>query len=71
MDWRNQPKKIFEGSIDRIVQAGNFLDIKGRKYIVMNSSVDGYGVSKITAFEASLNPLEYTVEHKGTIQNNN
>ncbi len=71
LNWRNNPRKIFDGSIDRVVQSGDFLTIKGRKYIVLNSSIQGDGISRVLAFEAVLNEKSYSVTHKGTIENNN
>ena len=70
LDWRNTPRKVFDGSIDRIVQAGDFLTIKGRKYVVLNATIQGDGITRVLAFEAELNPKEYEVTHKGTVENN-
>lgn len=70
MDWRNTPRKVFDGSIDRIVQAGDFLTIKGRKYIVLNATIQGDGITRVLAFEAALSPKAYAVTHKGTLDNN-
>lgn len=66
MDWRNKPRKIFNGSIDEIVQCGDFVTIKGIKYVILNASVQGDGVTRILAFEASLNPTTYNVTHTST-----
>lgn len=66
MDWRNKPRKIFNGSIDEVVQCGDFVTIKGVKYIILNASMQGDGVTRILAFEASLNPTTYSVTHTST-----
>lgn len=66
LDWRNKPRRIFDGSIDRVVQCGDFLTIKGIKYIVLNVTVEGDGISKVLAFEATLSPSSYSVTHKGS-----
>lgn len=66
LDWRNKPRRIFDGSIDRVVQCGDFLTIKGVKYVVLNVSVEGDGISKVLAFEASLSSGLYSVTHKGS-----
>ena len=66
LDWRNKPRRIFDGSIDRVVQCGDFLTIKGIKYIVLNVTVEGDGISKVLAFEAALSPGVYSVVHRGS-----
>ena len=66
LDWRNKPRRIFDGSIDGVVQCGDFLTIKGVKYVVLNVTVEGDGISKVLAFEASLSPSGYSVTHKGS-----
>lgn len=66
LNWRNTPCKIYEGSIDRIIQGGDFITVKGINYHVLNAVIQGDGITKVTAFEAKWNPKTYSVTHKGS-----
>lgn len=70
LDWRRIPRRIFDGSIDDIVQCGDFLTIKSVKYIVMNASIQGDGITRVLAFEAALDSGSYAVTHIGTNDDN-
>lgn len=70
LNWRNKPKRLFNSSIDDEIYMGDFLTIRGVKYIVLNSNIDvAQGISQISAFEASPEVATYTVEKKTTADN--